>query len=94
MVMTWHERFNHSGFSRFLNSGSGRAFRITAGLGFLGIGYMFRAHSLGLVSMVWSIFPLTAGGFDVCYISAALGGPLSGARIRERAVGRDGLTSA
>ena len=31
-----------------------------------------------------SIFPLSAGAFDVCYISAALGGPLSGSTIRAR----------
>lgn len=86
--MPWHERFNHSGFSRFINSLSGRAFRIAAGLGFLGVGYVFRAHPFGVVSMVWSILPLSAGGLDVCYISAALGGPLSGARIRRQAAGR------
>jgi hypothetical protein len=83
--MTWHERFNHSGFSRFINSLSGRAFRIAAGLAFLGVGYAFRAHPLGVASMVWSIFPLSAGSFDVCYISAALGGPFSGKRIRGQA---------
>ena len=33
--------------------------------------------------MAWGILPLSAGAFDVCYVSAALGGPLSGARIRE-----------
>lgn len=92
--MTWHERFNHSGFSRFINSPSGRVFRIAAGLGFLGAGYVFRAHLLGVVSMVWSLFPLSAGGFDLCYISAALGGPLSGARIRGQAAGPGGPTSA
>ena len=51
---------------------------------FLVVGYFLRAHPLGVVSMLWSILPLTAGGFDVCYISAALGGPLSGRTIRER----------
>jgi hypothetical protein len=34
--------------------------------------------------MLWSILPITAGGFDVCYISAVLGGPFSGRIIRER----------
>jgi hypothetical protein len=74
--------FNGSGFSRFLNSPGGRIFRIVAGLGFLILGLVFREHLLGVLSLVWSVFPLTAGAFDICYISAALGGPLSGKAIR------------
>ncbi|MGB8957885.1 MAG: YgaP-like transmembrane domain [Candidatus Aminicenantales bacterium] len=76
------ESFNRSGFSRFLNSPSGRIFRLAAGLGFLAIGFIFRGHTLGVVSMVWGVFPLTAGALDICYISALLGGPLSGKKIR------------
>jgi hypothetical protein len=34
--------------------------------------------------MVWGVFPLIAGAFDVCFISAVLGGPFSGAKIREK----------
>jgi hypothetical protein len=74
--------FNGSHFSRFLNSPSGRIFRIVAGLGFLILGLVFREHLLGVLSLVWSIFPLSAGAFDLCYISAVLGGPMSGDRIR------------
>lgn len=80
--MSLHEAFNRSAFSRFLNSTPGRAFRVTAGLGFLAVGFVYRDHALGLAAMVWSALPLTAGGFDVCYISAALGGPFSGEKIR------------
>jgi hypothetical protein len=80
--MTLHESFNHSGFSRFLNSAAGRVFRLVAGTAFLVVGYAYRDHTLGVLSMVWSVFPLTAGGFDVCYVSAALGGPFSGSKIR------------
>ena len=76
--------FNRSGFSRFLNSPGGRVFRLVAGLGFLAVGYLYRGHTLGVLSMVWSVFPLSAGAFDICYISALLGGPLSGAKIRGR----------
>ena len=74
--------FNGSGFSRFLNSPGGRLFRIVAGIGFLILGLVFRDHLLGVLSLVWSIFPLSAGAFDICYISAALGGPISGNTIR------------
>jgi hypothetical protein len=78
------ESFNRSSFSRFINSSAGRILRLIAGLGFLVVGYVYRGHTLGVASMVWSIFPLSAGAFDLCYISALLGGPLSGAKIRAR----------
>ncbi len=82
--------FNHSGFSRFINSPAGRVFRLVAGTGFLVVGFVYRAHPLGVLSMAWSVLPLSAGAFDVCWISAALGGPLSGAKIRgQREPGAD-----
>ncbi len=78
------ENFNRSGFSRFLNGVAGRIFRLIAGIGFLVIGYVYRDYALGVLSMVWSILPLSAGLFDICYVSALLGGPLSGAKIRDK----------
>jgi hypothetical protein len=78
------EVFNRSGFSRFLNSPAGRIFRLVAGTGFLVVGYVYRENALGVLSMIWGVFPLTAGAFDICYISALLGGPLSGAKIRDK----------
>ncbi len=87
--MSLHEAFNRSAFSQFLNSTPGRVFRLVAGMGFITLGFVYRKHALGLAAMGWSVFPLTAGGFDVCYISAALGGPFSGEKIR-RLVSNDG----
>jgi hypothetical protein len=78
------EAFNRSAFSRFINSSAGRIFRLAAGLGFLVVGYVFRSHTLGVVSMAWSIFPLSAGALDLCYFSALLGGPIAGAKIRAK----------
>jgi hypothetical protein len=78
------EAFNRSGFSRFLNSPAGRIFRLVAGIGFLVVGYLYRGHTLGVVSMVWGLLPLSAGAFDICYVSALLGGPLSGTKIRSK----------
>jgi hypothetical protein len=78
------EIFNRSSFSRFLNSPAGRIFRLVAATAFLLGGYLYRNDPLGVASMVWSIFPLSAGSLDICYISASLGGPLSGATIREK----------
>lgn len=77
------DAFNGSGFSRFINSGAGRVFRVVAGLGFLAIGARLHDRALGVAALAWSVLPLSAGGLDLCYISAALGGPLSGAKIRE-----------
>ena len=80
--MSTHESFNKSSFSKFLNSPAGRIFRLVAGGGFLVVGYLYRENLAGIICMVWSVLPLSAGAFDICYISAALGGPLSGVKIR------------
>ncbi len=81
--MSTAEKFNQSGFSRFINSPAGRVFRLVAGTGFLVVGFLDRHRPLGVVSMLWGSLPLSAGAFDLCFISALLGGPLSGAKIRE-----------
>jgi hypothetical protein len=80
--MTTYESFNQSSFSKFLNSPAGRILRLVVGLGFLIIGYVYRDHVLGVISMLWGLLPLSAGALDICYVSAALGGPLSGKKIR------------
>lgn len=77
-----HEAFNQSGFSRFINSRAGRVFRLVAGGAFLLFGYVYRDHAAGIAAMGWSVLPLSAGAFDLCYVSAVLGGPISGATIR------------
>ncbi len=77
------ERFNRSAFGRFLTSPSGRAFRMAAGAGFLMIGYPFRAHWIGAALMLYGLLPLSAGAFDLCFVSALLGGPITGKKIRE-----------
>ena len=80
--MSMSDSFNRSAFGRFINSPAGRVFRLAAGTGFLVYGLLNRGTTAGRLALGWSVFPLTAGGFDVCYISAALGGPLSGKKIR------------
>ncbi len=80
----FEQAFNRSGFSRLLNSPAGRIFRLAAGAGFLVVGFLYRGHTLGVLSMVWGILPLSAGALDICYISALLGGPLAGAKIRSK----------
>ena len=80
----WQETFNRSGFSHFLNSPAERIFRVLAIAAFFIVCGVFRRHPRGVLSMLWSVLPLRAGFFDVCYISVALGGPFSGATIRDR----------
>ena len=80
----FEEAFNRSGFSRFLNSPAGRVFRLVAGAGFLVVGYVYRSHALGVLSMAWGALAMIAGAFDICFISAVLGGPLSGPKIRSK----------
>ena len=76
------ESFNRSPFGRWINSPAGRLFRTTAGTGFLVAGLATRGSAGGKASVVWGVLPLTAGLFDVCYVSAALGGPLRGSDCR------------
>jgi hypothetical protein len=84
--MTTHESFNQSGFAKFINSPAGRILRVVLGIGFIAVGYAYRNHTLGVISLIWGLFPLSAGLLDICYISAALGGPLSGKKIRARQI--------
>ncbi len=81
--MSLHESFNRTGLSRFVNSATGRGFRLAAGLVFLTLGLVYRHHSLGIASLIWSVFPLSAGIFDLCWVSAVLGGPMRSCDIRE-----------
>jgi hypothetical protein len=80
-----HVTFNHSSFSQLINSQGGRVFRLLAGTAFLVVGFAERTHAAGIAAMIWSVFPLSAGAFDICWISALLGGPWSGAKIRAMA---------
>lgn len=80
--MTKYESFNKSNFSIFLNSPSGRILRLVVGIAFIVVGYVYRDHALGVISIIWGLLPLSAGALDICYVSAALGGPLSGKKIR------------
>ncbi len=81
--MGFATRFNQTTFSAWLNGESGRAFRVVAGAMFLIVGGTFRDEGWGLASVLWGVVPLTAGSFDMCYLSAVLGGPLKGQDIRD-----------
>lgn len=80
--MSLASSFNRSGFGRFLNSPAGLVFRLVAGFGFLALGLSLWPSPVGIAALAWGVLPLTAGGLDVCYISASLGGPFRGAACR------------
>ena len=86
--MKTYERFNRSGFGCWINSGNGRAFRLGAGLVFLVLGILYRGSPWGIASLVWSFIPLSAGLFNICWISLVLGGPFSSAKINGQSQGR------
>jgi hypothetical protein len=74
--------FAESGFAQFMSSLAGRIARIVVGLAIIVWGYSARATTVGVVLMVVGLVPLIAGAFDLCFLSALLGGPMGGARIR------------
>ena len=86
--MSLSQSYNRSAFGRWLVSPQGRAFRLIAGSGFVLAGVLYWGTPGGTAALIWSVFPLSAGGLDLCWISAALGGPLRGAACRA-----DGATS-
>ncbi|MGH7670604.1 MAG: YgaP family membrane protein [Gemmatimonadaceae bacterium] len=81
--MSVSESFGQSWFARFINSVPGRVARIVVGLILIGWGYTLRGTEAGTVLVVIGFIPLLAGLFDRCLISALLGGPFSGARLRK-----------
>lgn len=79
--MSVAESFGRSRFAKFINSPTGRLARLVAGAGLMAWGYTQRDTGRGLVFMAVGLVPLAAGAFNLCLISALLGGPISGARI-------------
>ena len=81
-------RFNRSAFGRFLSSSAGRVFRLLNGVIFVALGVLLiQAGAIvpGVLSLAWGALAMSAGGFDVCYISLVLGGPFAGAACRAEA---------
>lgn len=76
------DRFNATAFSQWVNGPSGLAFRMAAGAAWLLFALVARDHWWGILAGAWGLFPLTAGLFDICWISLFLGGPLQGRAIR------------
>jgi hypothetical protein len=73
--------FARSSFGQFMASIWGRIARVVVGLALVVLGFWL-GGVWGAVLAVVGAVPLLAGLFDVCVVSALLGGPFSGERIR------------
>ena len=77
--------FASSGFGQFMASKAGRVLRVVAGAGMIAGGLVLRddgSTTGGTVLAAAGAIPLSAGLFDVCYISPLFGGPFRGKDIR------------
>jgi hypothetical protein len=73
--------FATSGFGQFMASPAGRVLRIAAGVGMIAGGIAMDSNGGNALAIAGAI-PLSAGLFDVCWLSPIFGGPLKGADIR------------
>jgi Inner membrane protein YgaP-like, transmembrane domain len=74
--------FARSALGQFLATPAGRVVRIVAGFVLICLGY-FLGGATAVILMIVGLVPLVAGVLDLCFISALLGGPLTGAHVRE-----------
>ncbi|MCU0648870.1 MAG: hypothetical protein MUF00_12790 [Gemmatimonadaceae bacterium] len=78
--------FERSGFAQFMASPAGRVTRVVAGVGMVVGGIAWRndgSTTGGTTLAIAGAVPLSAGLFDVCWLSPIFGGPLRGSAIRE-----------
>lgn len=80
--MSTSDTFCQSGAARFINSVAGRIVRVVVGLCLVAWGFALREDAIGILFMMVGIVPLLAGVFDLCMLSAFLGGPVTGAEVR------------
>lgn len=73
--------FETTGFAQFMASPAGRILRGGAGLAMIGGGIAL-GDTGGTALAIAGGIPLSAAVFDLCYISALMGGPIRGEDIR------------
>jgi Co/Zn/Cd efflux system component len=83
VTMSAAQSFAHTGFAHFINTVAGRVLRLVAGIALIVWGYSLLDETLGVVLIIIGLIPLIAGALDLCVISALLGGPLAGKKVRE-----------
>jgi len=80
--MSIADSFGRTGFARFINSRSGRVARLVVGLVLIVWGFLPSDTGANYVVVAIGLVPLLAGALDLCLVSALLGGPISGERVR------------
>jgi hypothetical protein len=83
VTMSLAQSFAHSSFAHFINTVAGRIVRLVAGIALIMWGYFLLDETLGIVLIIVGLIPFVAGALDLCVISALLGGPLAGKKVRE-----------
>ena len=84
--MSLTESFAQTGFAHFINSSGGRVVRIIAGIVSIVWGYIELMDILGFILIMIGLIPLVAGLFNLCLVSAILGGPISGPEVMKRKI--------
>lgn len=73
--------FAKSSFAQFMASPAGRVLRVVAGAGMIAGGISMDSNGGNALAVVGAV-PLSAGLFDICWLSPIFGGPLKGKDIR------------
>jgi len=79
--MSLAESFGRTGLARFINTTAGRVARIVVGIGLIGCGFTIGEGAGKVLLILVGLIPLSAGAFNLCLISALLGGPIRGDRV-------------
>lgn len=77
--MSLAESFGRSAFARFMGSPAGRVGRVAGGIALLALGFPLLPAAGGVVLTLAGLALLAAGVFNLCYLTALLGGRIRGA---------------
>jgi hypothetical protein len=80
--MSLARSFGQSGVARFIASPAGRVLRVVVGLAVIVWAVMMFNGAARTVLVIVGLIPLSAGVFDLCYLSALIGGPIRGSDLR------------
>ena len=77
--------FARTQFAQVMNAPIGRALRVVAGLGLMGVGPLAIGGTAGFIVAAIGLIPIAAGTLDLCLIGPVLGASPAGRDIRAAA---------
>ena len=77
--------FARTPFAQLMNAPTGRALRVVAGLGLMGVGLLAIGGTAGFVVAAIGVIPIAAATLDLCLIGPVLGASPAGRDIRAAA---------